>query len=306
MRQPAGLPGKFPNQILPLIILIAVAAIALASAQQPNIRVLPGDIRDNRTTDNFFGGLEVELKVLGDVLADARGIRLQVDKAVDESGKNLIDDKKVETDFSEISQSESGRAEVKIKLKNPARQAMVVQEISGSIELFIPARDPRAVALFPNFLRQTGTPFSSPSLKSAGIEATAWTKEQYDARKKAEDEKRKRAVKPKGSENLGESLAEGLATIFGSMFSAFEDMSENSIAFQIQDPNSKLIAIEFEDPQGKAISRNGRMTIGDHKNRTEIYEFEKKLPPAARIKLLVLTPKASVRVPFKVSNLPLP
>ena len=48
------------------------------------------------------------------------------------------------------------------------------------------------------------------------------------------------------------------------------------------------------------------MTIGDHKNRTEIYEFEKKLPPTARIKLLVLTPKASVRAPFKLSNLPLP
>ena len=90
------------------------------------------------------------------------------------------------------------------------------------------------------------------------------------------------------------------------MFSAFQDMSENSIAFQIEDPNLKLIAIEFEDPQGKAISRNGKMTIGDHKSRTEIYEFEKKLPPTTRIKLLVLTPKASVRAPFKVSNLPLP
>jgi hypothetical protein len=297
---------KFPHQIQPLTILIALAAIAFGSAQQASIRVLAGDIRDNRTTDNFFGGLEVELKVLGDVLADARGIRLQVDRAVDETGKNLIDEKKMEADFNEISQSESGRAEVKIKLKNPARQAMAVQEISGSIELFIPNRDPKAVALFPSFLRQTGMPFSSPSLKSAGIVATAWTKEQYEARKKAEEEKRRRAAKPKSGEDLGEGLAEGLAAIFGSMFSAFQDMGENSIAFQIEDPNLKLIAIEFEDPQGKAISRNGRMTIGDRKNRTEIYEFDKKLPPSTRIKLLVLTPKASVRAPFKVSDLPLP
>src|SRR6202008_13065 len=57
------------------------------------VGVLAGEIKDSRTTGSFFAGMEVELKLVGDVLVDAKGMRLNVDTAVDDTGRNLIGEK---------------------------------------------------------------------------------------------------------------------------------------------------------------------------------------------------------------------
>jgi hypothetical protein len=273
---------------------------------------MTGEVKDTRRTDGFFNKLEVELKLLGDVLSDAKGLRITVAKAVDETGRDLVDPKTAETEFKEVDSSQGGTIKVEIQLKNPARMANAVKEITGTVELFVPKRDPASTVAVPSFLRNAGKPIVSPTLKAAGIEIIAWTKEQYEARKKIEEEKQKRAeaerripgAKQEG-EDIGDALAQGLTKMFGGLLSSFAEMNENSIAFQISDESSKLVGIEFEDAAGKPISRGGRMTIGGQP-RTQIYEFENKLPDTTRIKLFVLTARSMTKVPFKLLDVPLP
>jgi len=74
------------------IALALLAVPGLASAQ--DLRVTAGTIEDRRTTGKFFGGLEIELKLTGDDLADAKAARVVLKKAVDESGRDLRPEQK--------------------------------------------------------------------------------------------------------------------------------------------------------------------------------------------------------------------
>lgn len=277
------------------------------------VGVLVGEIKDSRTTGSFFAGLEVELKIMGDALVDAKAMRLSVDATVDDTGRNLIGEKTEKPEFKEIDLSGKTAATAKVELKNPVRQATAIQELSGSVELFIPRRDGESVVMVTNLSRNLGVPISAASLKAAGIELVIWNKNQFEARKKAEEQKLKKelAVKPKKagedeSEDPGEALAAGLQKMFGSLFSGFARMEENSLAFQVTDPQSRLVGIEFVDERGKPIGNNGRMTMGGGKEKTSIYEFSEKLPDAARVRIYILTSKATIKVPFKLTNVPLP
>ncbi|MFY9608569.1 MAG: hypothetical protein WAU45_08140 [Blastocatellia bacterium] len=290
---------------------------AAPQAKQPGgdkAGVLAGEIKDSRTTGSFFAGMEVELKIVGDVLVDAKGIRVSVDAAIDDTGRDLINEKTEKSEFTEIDMSDKTATTAKVALRNPVRQATAIQELSGSIELFIPRRDVESVATITNLSRNLGVPISASALKSAGIDLVIWNKAQFETRKKAEEEKLKKELEAKrkkegegaSEDDIGDSLADGLQKMFGSLFSGFGRMEENSLAFQITDPQSRLVNIEFEDERGKPIGTNGRMTMGGGKEKTSIYEFSEKLPPAARVRIYVLTPKATIKVPFKLTGVPLP
>lgn len=288
---------------MPSAVATAVLFIWCATAVS-QVRVLPGDIKDTRTTAGFFAGLEIELKVLGDLLADAKAIRLSVTSAVDETGRDIVNPKEAATEFNELDEGEQSTAKLTVKLKNPARQATTVREIAGELEIFVPRRDPSSTVTVENIRRATGSPIASPSLRAAGIEVTMWTKQQYEARRKAEEEKLK-AEKAKAPAGAGEALGEALAKVFGGLLGSFEEMSEHSIAMQVKDPGARLVGIEFQDSRGSRIG-GGRMSFGGREDQTRIYDFSEKLPDTARVKLYVLTPKAIVKTPFKLRDVPLP
>lgn len=286
---------------------------ATKAAAPEKVGVLVGEIKETRTTGQFFAGMEVELKLMGDVLADAKGLRVSIEKAIDDTGRNLINEKKQEAELKEVD-PEKNAVEAEIKLLNPVRQATAIQELSGTVEIFIPARDPDSITTITNFASRTNAPISPPGMKAAGVEVTIWTKEQFDARKKVEEERlkkeveaqRKKAEDAKSDEERDESIMEGLTKIFGGMFNSFAQMEESSVAFQITDPDSRLVSIDFEDERGKPVSHNGVMTMGGGKTKTRIYDFSSKLPAGSRIRLSVLTPRSTIKVPFKLSNVPLP
>lgn len=290
-----------------LFLIVILASVSLAQ-----VRVMPADVKETRRTDGFFNKLEIELRLIGDALEQAKGIRVLVDKAVDETGKNLINEEKREIEFKELD-SDGQNKKIDIELKNAARRAEVVTEISGSLEIFTPQKDPRSTITLPGIMKTTGKPLVNPLLKASGIEIIVWTREQYESRRKAEEEKikkefeerRKKASQEEQKEEFGDALADGLMKIFGGLFSSLSEIGENGIALQINDPQSKLISIEFETADGKAIKRQSRMTMGSQP-QTQIYEFEEKLPDTVRIKAYQLTPRALTKIPFKLTNVPLP
>jgi hypothetical protein len=103
-----------------------------AAAVQAQVRVMADSVTDTRRSDGFFSKLEIKLKLIGDGLSDARAMRMKVARAVDETGKDLIPEKDREDKFEEIGSAGDGSPKFDLELKNPARRATVVEEISGS------------------------------------------------------------------------------------------------------------------------------------------------------------------------------
>jgi hypothetical protein len=277
------------------IFISCLIFILSAIAQAGEIQVSVSEVSDNRTTGQFFGGLELKLKVISDMISDARGIKLHITRAVDNTGRALLKDDRVDEDFTKPDENMPGQAELTVKLKNPARKATAVKEINGEIIVYIPGKDPNSTAVIKEFMNQAGNPLPHQALKAAQVEITVLTKKQYDEMKAAKEKEAKEEASKMG---IAGEMAQALLSMFGDIFEA----SENSIILDIKDEKKKVIAIEFEDEAGQKISSYGTMTMGE----TKVYDFDKPMPANARMVVFLSTPKSFIKEPMKLTNIALP
>lgn len=299
--------GRLPHSI----VLSAVAALGIGTALPlvaQEIRVAPGMIEDRRTTGKFFGGLEVELKLSGDDLDGVRGSRAILAKALDASGRDLLPAERKEPDYSRSGRGSSSG--MKLSLKNPARGATALGELSGEVQLFVPGRDPAATAVIDKLLSKVDKSLSSPALKSAQIEARLISPKAYrEKAKKAEAEMEKEMAKHReemkkeaAANGLTDKQAEGLMELAKGLMGMMGTVGDNDLIFEIKDKEKRLFDMEVVGKDGTAIDSNGSMSSGELK----ILNFSAKLPPDARLKFYLLTKKAVVSVPFSLKEVPLP
>jgi hypothetical protein len=189
----------------------------------------------------------------------------------------------------------------------------VIKEISGYIEIFLPTKDPKSVIAVASVMKGAGKPVVNAALKAAGLEVTVWTREQYEARKKAEEERIRKEQQEKRKTNgaqpveeLAELMVEGFSKIFGGMFGGFDELSENSVVLTIKDPNTKLLEVEFEDARRKPIKASSSRSSGDRETTTRVFDLDEKLSDSARVKFALLTPASISKVPFKLVSVALP
>ncbi|MHB8881117.1 MAG: hypothetical protein ACYC69_06360 [Thermodesulfovibrionales bacterium] len=278
-------------------LLVSIIMLVSAVANAEEIRVAVGEVKDNRTTGQFFAGLDLRLRLMGDIISDAKGLKVLITRAVDDTGRDLIKPAAGTIDFASPDEQNTGQAEVEIKLKNPSRKASVIRELSGEAVLFVPKNDPDATAEIQNFLARTGTLLNNKALAAAKVEVTVLTKKQFDEIK----EQRKKEVKEKEgamSKDIGEALVQAFSSLFGSMM----EIGENSVILNIKDPGSKLISIEFFGEDNSRIRNTSSMTMGE----TRVYEFENPMPQKARMLIFLSTPKAVIRTPVKLTDIALP
>ncbi|HEU0048833.1 MAG TPA: hypothetical protein VFQ43_14680 [Nitrososphaera sp.] len=157
------------QQIIEALFTVSCIWTANAIAQTTNVHVMVSEVSDRRTTGQFFAGSEIKLKLVGDALGDIRGVRrIQITKAVDDTGRNLVTDEKISSagpfGFERIGKV-SSQIEQTVKLGNPARKASVIKEIIGNIELYAPQKDPNATVTVKNFTAQIGSPLALPDLR---------------------------------------------------------------------------------------------------------------------------------------------
>src|SRR6185436_18584264 len=77
--------GKVSCLTLGTIIVLALVCDGFGQ-----VKVAAGDVKDTRRSDGFFNNLAIQLKINGDALVGAKGIRVSVSKALDDTGRNLI------------------------------------------------------------------------------------------------------------------------------------------------------------------------------------------------------------------------
>lgn len=281
---------------LPVFAFLAAAFLvpAASPAGTGGLAVAAGDVTDRRRNDNLFASLEIELRLTGEAAAGARGARVAVEKAVDDTGRDLV---KEESDAEEFAKSSGdGPPALKVELRNPARRATKVRELSGQVEIFAPERDPSAQTRVPNFASQMDRPIAAPQLKSAGVQVTAVSRKTYEAEKKEDAERRKKEAE-------GAGIAGAMAQAFAGLFEGlFGDIGENDVLLKVDDPGKKVFAIDVLDAKGGPIDGMGAMKVSSF----WILKFPEKLPPDAGLRIYVLTPKALVTERFALKDVPLP
>jgi len=264
-------------------LILAATIVALPAFAE--VKVAVGDINDKRTTGKFFSGLEIQLNLSGPELSSAKGIRTTVKAATDDTGAALpkaenqfrSDDKFEELQkafgFSSGDEKKAAEFQVKLEFGNPPRSAKAIQNLTGTIELLMPEKDPAAV-ITASVAKDGGKPLENPALKAAGV--------QFSLRKPGKEQKKEDG--PFGIGGLG----------------------ENDLGYQITDPNKKVASVEFFDAAGKKLESNGRMSSGFGGTQTVTITFRDKPPADAIAKIYVVTDKSVVTVPLALKNVVLP
>lgn len=255
-----------------------------------------GEIRDQRTTGEFFGGLSVELVMSGNLMPAIRGLRqISIATAVDDTGKNLLKEgEEAKPDPSR--EEETGTLKQKVELVNPLRSASTIKELSGSAVFYMPDKDPKAAkVVVKGFMKLTGKPLVLDVLKKAKVQVAVLTKDQYEAAQAAKEKLEGQDAKPA---NMGDALM----SAFGEMFSGFMSVDENDLAFLVKDPGGRLVDLEVQDASGKPLPTQGRSTYED--KRTISFE---QLPGAdAQLVIYLETSAALVKSAFSFTNVTLP
>ena len=266
-------------------LILTAASVVLVHSAFAEVKVALGDISDKRTTGKFFAGLEIELKLSGPELAEAKGIRTTVKDATDDTGASL---KKAENrfgggGFEELQKAFGGgfggdkkadEFQVKLEFANPPRAARAIKALNGGIELLIPAKDPAAV-ITASVAKDADKPLENAVLKAAGVEFTL--------RKPGKEEK-KESDFGFGGGSLGES----------------------EIGYVIKDPKGKIASVEFCDAAGKKLESNGSSSSGFNNSKTVTISLRDKPPADAIAKIYVVTEKSVVTVPLALKDVALP
>jgi hypothetical protein len=286
------------RKVVPFALLALAVTGLLAPASPPSkgaaLAVSAGEVTDRRRNDNSFAGLEIELKLTGEASAGARGARALVEKAVDDTGRNLVKEKSGSSDFEKSAGDETPA--LKLELRNPARRAKVVREVSGQVEIFSPGRDPSAQVLAARFASQMDRPVAAPALKAAGAQVTVVSRKTYEAEKKKDAERRTKEAE-------GAGVAGAMANAFAGLFEGlFGDIGENDVLVRVEDKGKKVFSIDVVEAAGKPVAGMGSMKVGDF----WILKLGEKLPADAGLRIYLLTPKALVSERFALKDVPLP
>ncbi|HEY6066857.1 MAG TPA: hypothetical protein VIY96_11920 [Thermoanaerobaculia bacterium] len=283
------------------LFCIALAVLAPAASNAQGVRVSAGLIEDRRTTGRFFAGLDVELKLTGDDVADAKSARIVLKKAVDETGRDLLPEQKPDEDFKSLSGSD-----LKVSLKNPARNASAVKEIAGEVQLFVPSRDPAAIVTVDRVTSRMDKAVDSPGLKAQKIAIRVVSPKAHRAAAKkrdAEFEKEMAKHKEEMKKEAGDDkTAEALMALVKGFSGMMNEVGDNDLILEIEDEGKKILDVSVVGANGATIDTRGSMSSGG----LRILQYGEKLPADAKLKLLLQTRKSVVSSPFTLANVPLP
>jgi hypothetical protein len=215
---------------------------------------------------------------------------VRITKALDDTGRDLKSD---ESDpfsgFSDMNRSGQTILKKEVTLKNPSRNAHLIKIIEGDATFFSPTEANGGKTIIKDALAHPGQPFDNPVLKRLKIQITYFTKETLEAAKQ----------KKNASATAGNKIGEGLAEAFGGLFTS---SSEHALDLQITDPDKHFVKAEFQNATGKTLESQGQSSYGEFHH----YALKTAPPAGVQMVLYLATPEASLNVPFKLENLPLP
>src|SRR5215212_79188 len=140
-----------------LSLFLALIASVSAAYAQTGVGVELDEVVDNRVSAGMVtGSLGLRVKLKGAGLDKASAARVVVKEARDDRGTSLVDPSSSE-DFTP---RDYNSGTLQVSLNQPARAASSVR-IKGSVELFVPSRDPNAILKIDKALTKLDTPLTA-------------------------------------------------------------------------------------------------------------------------------------------------
>ena len=290
-------------RLIPLGLALFLTSTVLA---QSGVKVEVDDLTDNRVTGEMLSGsLELRVKLTGNGLDKATAARILIKEAKDDRGTSLIGKSQDPPDFQG---REYNSGMLSVSVASPARAASSVK-MKGTVELFVPSRDPSSNIKIDKALTKLDTPLSSSALKAAKIEITPLSPARHAAMREErkitpekiaqiKEEGKKRGVPEKEIE-----MMIGLAQALSEMDSA---PREGTIILSAKKSTfDRIYRIDVLGPDGQPIDFPERSTssMGDDSLMTLVPR--EPPPPNAALQVTLLTDKSKMSFPFELT-LPLP
>jgi hypothetical protein len=284
--------------------------LVTGAAAQTGVVVALEDVTDNRVSSSdpsgfqVQGGLELRVTLNGTGLDKAAAARVIVKEAKDDKGNSLVEKPSV-PDFMP---REYNSGTLQVAVGQPARNATSVR-LKGTVELYVPSRDPSANVKIDNALANLDKPLSSKALKAAKLEITPLSRKAYadakEARKiDAKDIEQIRAeAKKQGAPEKDVEVAIALAQAFDSMD---EEVPEHAVILSGEKSDfDQIYRIEILGEDGEPINITSRGTSS--RGESSLMTLNPSQPPPAKaaVQLMLLTPKTRVSFPFDL-KVPLP
>ena len=285
------------------ILTLALVFLTVAADAQQKIDVAVKQVNDRRTNGSF-SLLALTLDLPKVQSADVAASRVFIATAVDETGRNLVNEEAGEPQF-EMNQRMFMRgaaaaapspAQISVQLKNPDRKATKVREVAGEIELYMPGKDPNSIADIAKFSTMSGKTLSHKALKANGVEIAILSPAQVAAEKKKRAEAKKKEYEEMGysGEDLENALKDFIETLLG--------VEENQLLVRIKDPNKRIQDINYVDAAGDVKM----VSLTDEDGLTLMSTWAGTPQPDWKMRVSMKTPKNVVRYAFAVNDVPLP
>jgi hypothetical protein len=286
--------------LLGIVLSGTVAALA-----QSGVKVEVDEVVDNRVAaGEWRGTLDFRVKLEGSVLEKANAARIVVKDARDDRGTVLSEGWKPQ-DFTP---RDYNGGNLNFSVAMPARAASTVK-IKGTVELFVPARDPNAIVKIDKALSKLDVPLSSKALKAAKITITPLSPAGYAESKKANklDDKKIAEIRAEGKKQ-GVSDAEiDMAIELAKAFDNIDgDLPEGAVILSGSASDfDRIFRVEVLGADGKPINTTGRSVSTRGQSSVMTLQPSEPPPPNAALQIYLLTDKSRVTSPFEL-NVPLP
>ena len=158
--------------------LLGLVLAAPPAVAQEDLRLTVTTIKDARSrygADAPSGSLTLFPKLEGTAVEGAKAFRITLTGAKDDAGTPLLPDSRKAPKWAD----KPAAMELWIELKSPAREASAVT-LTGSLEAFVPSRDPAAQVKVEKFYAKAGKPIVSKELKDAKVEVTVIPRERVN------------------------------------------------------------------------------------------------------------------------------
>jgi hypothetical protein len=294
------------SRVLGTFLGVVLSLASVVHAQKPAVQVELDEVSDNRVSAGpWVGSMELRVKLTGGaVLEKATAARVLVKEARDDRG-TVLAESSAKADFTP---REYNSGTLQFTLATPARAASSVR-LKGTVELFVPTRDPNAVVTIDKALAKLDTPLSAKALKAAKITLTPLSRAAYAEKQKSMklDDAKIAEIRAEGKKR-GVSDAEievaiGMAKALESMD---EDLPEHAVMLSGSKADfDRVFRIEILGSDGKPMSTPSR-SVSTRGDSSVMTLQPSEAPPAnASLQIFLLTDKSRVTSPFELT-VPLP
>jgi hypothetical protein len=288
-----------------LSLFLFSLAISSAALAQSGVGVELDEITDNRVSEgDVVGSCELKLKLTGNGIDKAAAARVLVKEARDDQGNDLKEDP-ISSDFTP---RDYNNGSLQVGMNIPARSASSVR-VKGTVELFVPTRDPNAIVKIDKALAKLDAPLASKSLKASKVEVTLLSPGGYKTLMQSRKitEKDIAAIREEGKKRgVSEKEIEAMIGFAQAMDSMDADVPDGAVILSgTKAAFDRIYRVEILGADGKPLDVNSRSTSTRGENTIMMLQPNSPPPAGAALQIYLVTDKSRMSFPFEVS-VPLP